>query len=62
MPRIKKGKRKEHKVICKNCESTIGYFKEEIKKYSGTDPWGYSEGSEWIKCPNCKKDIIFKSW
>lgn len=63
MPRIvKKAKRKEYKVVCENCEYTIAYYKDEIKKYSGTDPWGYSESSEWIVCPHCKEDIVLKNW
>lgn len=63
MPRIiKKGKRKELKVDCNECNSTIGYFKEDIKEYHGTDISGGPDGQTWIVCPHCKQNIILDSW
>lgn len=63
MPRIiKKGKRKEKKVVCHECGTTVGYFKEEVKEYSGTDYGGGPDGRTWIVCPHCKEDITLTSW
>ena len=59
---IKKGKPKEKKVICNDCGSTIGYTKNDIKVYSGTDISGGPDGQEWIVCPDCGKNIILRSW
>lgn len=63
MPRtIKVGKKREKRVTCKECGSIIGYFKEEVKVYSGTDISGGPDGQEWIVCPECNENIILRSW
>ncbi len=63
MPRvIKKGKKRERKVECDECGSTIGYFKEDIEEYHGTDISGGPDGQEWINCPECREKIILRSW
>jgi hypothetical protein len=59
---IKQGKRKEKKVTCRECDSTIGYFKEEVQEYSGTDISGGPDGQTWIVCPSCGEKIILSSW
>jgi hypothetical protein len=63
MPRvIKEAPRKEKKVVCKSCDRTIGYFKDDVKTKTYNDPWGYSETHEYIICPatGCKQQIILK--
>lgn len=59
---IREGHVKEKKASCKNCGSLIGYYKQDVKEYHGTDYSGGPDGQEWVVCPKCGKDIILKSW
>lgn len=54
----------EKKVVCEHCGRTIGYVKNDIREYHGTDISGGPDGQEWVVCPanDCGKKIILRSW
>lgn len=59
--RIIKNGRKEKEIECKNCNSIIGYYDNEIR-YSESDYFGMYDCMEYIKCPVCKNKIIINSY
>ena len=50
------------KITCKNCASILEYTKSEVKIRNGQDYSGGSDGMEYIKCPQCNKKVIIRSW
>ena len=65
MPRvIKEVPPKESKVVCKSCGRTIGYVRNDVQEYHGTDYGGGPDGKTWIVCPgrDCGKQIILSSY
>lgn len=50
------------RIICRNCGSVLEYLPVEVKKYSGHDYSGGSDGREWIVCPQCSHDVTIRSW
>ena len=60
---IKRGFREFIKqTACPNCAAVIEYTTSEVKERHGKDYSGGSDGCEYIKCPDCSKEIILKSW
>ena len=53
---------KEKRTECESCGALVGYVKNDIHAYHGTDMSGGPDGQEWINCPQCKKKIILRSW
>lgn len=49
-------------VVCKSCGVTLEYLPVDVQRYHGTDYGGGPDGREWVKCPNCNKDVTLKSW
>jgi len=50
-------------IVCvSGCGATLRYVPNEVKKYSGTDYSGGSDGREWIDCPNCGEQVTIRSW
>ena len=49
-------------ILCKFCGAKLEYVPYDITRYDGTDMGGGPDGKEWIVCPNCKKDVIIRSW
>ena len=53
----------EKTAVCKDgCGAKIGYVKNDVMSYHGTDMSGGPDGQEWINCPQCGKKIILRSW
>jgi predicted RNA-binding Zn-ribbon protein involved in translation (DUF1610 family) len=52
----------EKQVICPNCGTTIAYVPNDVKSRSGIDYGGGPDGSTWIVCPSCRKQIVLSSW
>lgn len=50
------------RITCRGCASILEYKLCEVKKYSGTDYSGGSDGCEWVDCPNCGHQAIIRSW
>lgn len=44
------------------CGAIVEYDRSDIKKYSGTDYSGGSDGREWVDCPRCGKGYTLRSW
>lgn len=59
---IKPAKEVVKKVACKNCGARLAYTPSDVKEQHGTDIGGGPDGCEWIVCPNCKKQVILRSW
>jgi len=63
MPRIiSKATRKEKKKKCSECKCTIGYFENEVIEEYNTDPWGFTDHYDYIRCPNCNERIVIKQY
>lgn len=52
----------EKRKPCSKCGVTLAYVPDDIKRYSGTDIGGGSDGREWIDCPKCGGDTTIRSW
>lgn len=52
----------EKRIVCIYCGRTIAYVQNDVKSVHGTDISGGPDGSEWIDCPGCSKQIILRSW
>lgn len=50
------------RVTCKSCASILEYTPSEVKKETGRDYSGGSDGREWINCPSCGHEVILRSW
>lgn len=59
---VGKDETKVLRATCQSCASILEYKKVEVKKYSGTDYSGGSDGHEWIDCPDCGAKVILRSW
>lgn len=49
------------RVVCKDCGATLEYVPNDVKTSTGTY-MGEASGSDYIKCPNCNKQVILRSW
>ena len=54
--------KKKRKATCDNCTAIIEYVKSEVESRTYREYDGSSGGHEFIKCPNCKKEITLKAW
>jgi hypothetical protein len=62
---IVKNKKAPHREVeCNRCGSIIGYYEEDINRYSGRDISGGPDGREWVNCPknNCSGEGVIRSW
>ncbi len=50
------------RVVCGNCGATLEYVPRDVKSCHGTDYGGGPDGCEWVDCPNCKEDVVLRSW
>lgn len=50
------------RITCRGCASILEYTLSEVKKYSGTDYGGGSDGCEWVDCPSCGYQVVIHSW
>lgn len=44
------------RVICKHCGATLEYVPKDVKISCDRD----MDTTRWIKCPNCKEDILLR--
>ncbi len=49
-------------VVCRGCGAKLEYVPNDVKERHGHDYSGGSDGSEWIDCPKCSKQVILRSW
>ena len=59
---IKPHKTVAKRVTCRNCGATLEYVPNDVMERHGTDYGGGPDGSEWIVCPNCRKNVTLRSW
>lgn len=59
---IRKATHPPKEATCKNCGTTCGYLKADVKSYNGRDISGGPDGREWIACADCGEDITLRSW
>lgn len=50
------------KITCYGCAAILEYTNSEVKKYSGRDYSGGSDGREWVVCPECGHEAVIRSW
>lgn len=51
----------EH-VVCRCCGARLEYVPNDVKTRHGHDYSGGPDGSEWIDCPKCSKQVVLRSW
>lgn len=49
-------------IVCRNCGVTLSYVPNDVQSRNGRDYSGGPDGSEWIDCPKCKKQVTIQSW
>lgn len=49
-------------VTCKNCGAVLEYVKSDVKTSTGRDYSGSVCGTEWIKCPECRDEVVVNAW
>lgn len=50
------------RTTCNHCRSRLSYTFQDILTRHGTDIGGGPDGCEYIICPECKNEVILKSW
>lgn len=61
--KLKPAKEVKKRCVCKGCGATLEYVPNDVKEYHGMRSIsGGPDGSEWIDCPNCSKQVILNSW
>ena len=49
-------------ITCRNCGARLEYTPSELQSRHGRDYTGGPDGSEWIVCPRCAKEVTVRSW
>jgi len=49
-------------VVCRSCGAKLEYVLHDVKEYHGRDISGGPDGSEWINCPKCGKQVVLRTW
>lgn len=49
-------------ITCKSCGCILEYNLGEVKSHHGRDYSGGPDGCEWVDCPNCRQQVIIRSW
>jgi len=58
----KPAKEVKKRIVCQGCGATLEYVPNDVEKVSGEDYGGGPDGREYIICPDCKKQVVIRSW
>ena len=54
--------RMKRRVTCENCTAIIEYVENDIQESTGRYYSGDIWVVEWVKCPNCGKQAVIRTW